>query len=98
MPSTTATDKTKQQRIDLRTTREIKERLAHAAALTGTTISSFLISAALERANRVIAEEETIVLNDRARARLLELLDNPPPPNEALKKAMKEHLALKRKG
>jgi uncharacterized protein (DUF1778 family) len=95
MPSTAATEKSKQQRIDLRTTAEIKERLARAAALTGTTISSFLISAALERANRVIAEEQIITLSQRDWDRLMAVLDNPPPPNAALKEAMREYLAMK---
>ncbi len=98
MSATASADKTRQQCIDLRTTAEIKERLARAAALTGRTISSFLISAALERANRVIAGEQTITLSQRDWDRLMAVLDNPPPPNAALKKAMKEHLALKRRG
>jgi uncharacterized protein (DUF1778 family) len=48
-------------------------------------------------AERVIADAETIVLNNEERNRFLALLDNPPPPNEALKAAMRkqrEHLKL----
>lgn len=92
MASTATADKTKQERIDLRTTAAIKDRLTRAAEITGTTISAFLISTALERANRVITEEQTITLSQRDWERLMALLENPPPPNAALKKAMREYL------
>jgi uncharacterized protein (DUF1778 family) len=36
-------------------------------------------------------EEETTVLTDRDRDVFLDLLDNPPPANAALKKAARKH-------
>lgn len=35
-------------------------------------------------------EESAIILSDRDRDLFLEMLDNPPPPNQALKKLMKK--------
>ncbi len=37
------------------------------------------------------AEESATPLSDRDRDLILSLLDNPPPPNEALKKIMAKH-------
>ncbi len=37
------------------------------------------------------AEESAILLSDRDRDLILSLLDNPPPPNEALKKLLAKH-------
>ncbi len=39
----------------------------------------------------VFAEERPTVLSDRDRDFFLAMLDNPPPPNEALKKLMRGH-------
>ena len=36
-------------------------------------------------------EESATVLSERDRDRFLELLENPPPPNAALRKAIAEH-------
>jgi hypothetical protein len=36
-------------------------------------------------------EESATPLSDRDRDRFLELLDNPPPPTEALRRAFKKH-------
>lgn len=52
------------ERIDLRTSPEIKELLVRAATTSGMSISAFLIGAAQERAKRVLAENETMVLGN----------------------------------
>ena len=39
----------------------------------------------------VFPEESITVLSDRDRDRFLELLENPPPPNEALRRLFAEH-------
>ena len=36
-------------------------------------------------------EEENVVLSDHDRDRFLQLLENPPPPNAALRKAVSEY-------
>lgn len=78
-------------RIDIRPDEEAKARLDRAAARLGIPLSSFVLSAALERAQQVLAQEER-VLSDRDRDRVLALLDaTAPTPNAALKKATKRH-------
>ncbi len=78
-------------RIDIRPDQEAKARLDRAAARLGIPTSSFVLSAALERAQQVLAREERI-LSDRDRDRVLALLDaDVATPNSALKKAFKRH-------
>ncbi len=48
-------------------------------------------TAAIQHDETPFAEERVTVLSDRDRDRFLELLDNPPGPNAALRKALAEH-------
>ena len=87
----------KEERLSIRTAPEIKKLIATAATLSHESITDFVLRHARKAAERVIAESETIMLNNEERDRFMELLDNPPPPNEALKAAMlkhREHLTL----
>lgn len=87
------TETIKQQRIDLRTTSKIKNILANAAELKGTSISAFMIEASYEKARMVIKENEVITLPDTERNRFLALLERPAKPNAQLKQAMKKYLS-----
>ncbi|MHB8875429.1 MAG: type II toxin-antitoxin system TacA family antitoxin [Myxococcaceae bacterium] len=81
-------------RIDIRPDEESKARLDRAAAKLGLPLSSFVLSAALERAQEVLAREAR-VLSDRDRDRVMALLEGRPvAPNAALRKAMKRHAGL----
>ncbi len=84
-------------RIDVRPDEEGKARLDRAAARLGIPLSSFVLSAALERAQQVLAQEAR-VLSDRDRDRVLALLDAPMPARtKAMKKALSRHRSLIRK-
>ncbi len=78
----------KMDRIDLRITREQKELLARAAALSGVSMSSFLVNNALDQAKRIVVKSETITLSDRDRDLFYSILKNPPKPNKNLVKLM----------
>jgi uncharacterized protein (DUF1778 family) len=65
----------------------IVEKLQEAADLTGATLNQFLVQAALEKAEDVIAREHTIRYSREDAAMLLSMLDKPSGPNEALTKA-----------
>jgi uncharacterized protein (DUF1778 family) len=71
-------------RAHFRPTAEQKELLVRAAALTGQSLSEFMRTAVEERAKRVIADHERVVLNDRSRDTFFAALANPPPPNDRL--------------
>jgi uncharacterized protein (DUF1778 family) len=82
-------------RISARVSAAVAETLNEAADLTGTTLSSFVVQAALKEAQRVIDREKTIYMSNRDVAMLLDLLDNPPPPNAALSKAFERFMMVK---
>ena len=90
--STLTTKPLKSERIDLRLTQEVKEILARAAHLARQPLSAFLIESAYEKANKLIAEQERLILSNEERDKFLALLDNPPMPNEKAKAAMRKFL------
>ena len=71
-------------RIELRTTREEKRLLATAAACERLDVTSFIMRTALPAAREVVGRAERIVLSERDSARVLKLLENPPKPTRAL--------------
>ena len=83
-------DKTeKMDRIDLRVTRDQKEVLSRAAALSGLSMTSFLVAKALNEAKKIVSKSESIVLSNRDRDMFYSLLKNPPKPNKNLVRLMK---------
>lgn len=80
----------KQKRIDLRVTEEEKELLERAANLKGVSLSAYLLSNSLTIARSDLEQHHKLILADSDRDLFLELISNPPEPNEALLKAVKE--------
>lgn len=71
-------------RIEIRATKEEKRLLTEAAAHERLDVTSFIMRAALPAARDVVDRAERIVLSKRDTARVLALLDNPPKPTPAL--------------
>jgi len=71
-------------RIELRTTREEKRLLASAAAYERLDVTSFIMRKVLPVAREVVDRAERIVLSERDSARVLKLLEKPPRPTKAL--------------
>jgi len=71
-------------RIELRTTKEEKRLLAAAAACERLDVTSFIMRTALPVAREVVDRAERIRLSERDSARVLKLLENPPKPTQAL--------------
>ena len=80
----------KEERIDLRTSREVKDLIQRAAELLGTTMSAFIIHRSYDAAREVVAQQESLVLSDRDRDRFLQLLERPPRPNRALRQLLRD--------
>lgn len=78
-------------RLNFRLPPEIKERIENAALVSGVTVTDFAVSALAERAEQVLERHEKRVLSDRDRDLFLDLLENPPAPNERLKKAVTKY-------
>jgi uncharacterized protein (DUF1778 family) len=74
-------------RMNIRVKPEVKARLMRAAALRHTDLTSFVTQSALSAAEAVIAEADVVKASDRDFARILDLLDNPPKPNDRLRAA-----------
>ena len=77
---------TKNERIDIRLIPSDKEMLETAASIKRVSLSAYILSAAIEMAKMDIEREETLVLSAKQRDTLMSLLDNPPEPNEALRR------------
>ena len=80
-------------RLELRTTREEKRLLAAAAAYERLDVTSFVMRSVLPAARKVVDQNERIALSARDTARVLALLDNPPKPVKALLAAARAYRA-----
>ena len=86
---------TRDDRIELRTTREEKRLLASAAAYERLDVTSFIMRKVLPAAQEIVDRAERIVLSERDTARVLKLLENPPKPTAALLAAARRRAARK---
>lgn len=82
--------RTESARINLRTSPEAKALIERAAALMGSTVSSFMLQNAYEAAARLVAQQDVMTLSDRDRDAFLNALENPPEPTQALIDLMRQ--------
>jgi uncharacterized protein (DUF1778 family) len=66
------------ERWDFRVASETDRLVRHAAETTETTLTDFVVDAAVVEAERVLADRTTFVLEPEAWDRFVELLDRPP--------------------
>ncbi len=83
----------KSERIQARTTRRVKERIERAAAMRGVSLSDFLISTALEEADKTLQSYEQIELSALDSQAFVTALLDPPTPNEELLAARRRYHA-----
>lgn len=82
----------KTSRLDTRITPEQRELYERAVALGHySSLTEFLTSAAEKCAKEIIAEHEQLVLSENDKAFFIDLLENPPQPNEALRQAAQDY-------
>jgi uncharacterized protein (DUF1778 family) len=79
------------ERIDLRTSPEIKELIVRAASTAGVSVSAFLLGTAQERAKQILAESEMITLTSRDWNAFAKALDNADKSRPKLSAAIKRH-------
>ena len=82
-------------RIELRATKEEKRLLVAAAAQERLDVTSFIMGRVLPVAREVVDKAERIVLSERDTARVLSLLENPPKPTRALLEAARRRRSRK---
>ena len=80
---------TRDDRIELRASRQEKRMLAAAAAYERLDLTSFVMRSALPAAEEIVARHERITLTVRDSARVLKLLEHPPKATAALRAAAK---------
>ena len=83
-----ASSKTESARINLRTSPEAKALIERAAAIMGSTVSSFMLQNAYEAASRVVANNDTLMLSQEAFEAFIAVCEKPAEPTEALIKLM----------
>jgi uncharacterized protein (DUF1778 family) len=83
----------REDRIELRATKEEKQLLTTAASYERLDVTSFIMRNALPAAREVVDRAERIALTERDSARVLELLENPPKPTPALMAAARRRIA-----
>ena len=71
-------------RMSLRIAAEEKSLLVRAAALQHTNLTEFVIRTAVANAKEVIELSERQALSERDSLQVMDLLENPPEPNEKL--------------
>lgn len=86
----------REDRIELRATKEEKRILAAAAAYERLDVTSFILRNVLPAAREVVDRAERIVLSERDTRRVLELLESPPEPPPALIAAARRRAARKK--
>jgi uncharacterized protein (DUF1778 family) len=86
------------KRLTTRLTDHVLDKLQVASDLLGATLNQFVVQAALEKADKVIASESSIVLTRKESLRLMELLDNPPPRNKKFLQAQAKYRRTKHAG
>ena len=72
------------ERIELRTTKEEKRLLTKAAAHERLDVTSFIMRSVIPSAREIVAKSDRIVLSARDSERVLALLEHPPKPPRAL--------------
>ena len=78
-----------EERIPARMPTAVYERIVEAARSVGATLNQFLVQSALEKADEILERERVITLSSKAAKTVFDLMENPPEPNERLKKAMR---------
>lgn len=80
------------ERIDLRTSPEIKELIVRAATTAGVSLSAFLIASAQDRARQILVESETLTLSRRDWDAFFNALDNTDKPRPQLEAAAQDYV------
>lgn len=71
-------------RMSFRIHSDEKALLLRAVAYTHTDLTAFVVHNAVQAAKAVIAQAEEVSLSERDSLRVLDALENPPPPNAKL--------------
>jgi hypothetical protein len=69
-------------------------RCAPRGRIEGRSVGDFVVATAQEAARKTVAEVEAIRLSREAQEQFVSMLLNPPPPSDALLRALERHRTL----
>ncbi|EMZ4381825.1 DUF1778 domain-containing protein [Salmonella enterica] len=72
------------ERLSLRVSKDAKKLIVRAAAIQQTNLTDFVVSNVLPVAQKIVDAAERVYLTERDTQMIMEILDNPPAPNEKL--------------
>jgi uncharacterized protein (DUF1778 family) len=84
-----APGKTKRETLNLRIRPEVRTLIDHAAELAGKNRTDFVLDAARKAAQETLLDQTRIQVTPRAYAAFVARLDDPPQPNDCLRKSMR---------
>jgi uncharacterized protein (DUF1778 family) len=87
-----STSRTQTERLEARVDRDQKIFFQEAASLRGVSLKEFMVASMREAAVRTIEEHE-LVLSANEQHIFVEMLMNPPKPNDALRAAAGDYFA-----
>jgi len=80
----------KNERIDIRVSKEDKEIIEKAASLSSLSLSSYVISTVLKQARYDITGNKEIILSKKEGQKFIEIMDESPEANTRLKELLKD--------
>jgi uncharacterized protein (DUF1778 family) len=81
------------EHFDIEVSYSVKEMLTKAAEVDGCSLTALIVQAAIDKAREILQNHQEMVLSPSEWDGFMATLDNPPPPNEALKAALKDYKA-----
>jgi len=81
----------KDERLEVRVTREQKRMIERAAEVRGTSMSDLIVASVLDTARTAIKEHDVLVLNDKASSVFARALLKPPAPRAKAKAAWRHY-------
>ncbi|EMJ8509195.1 DUF1778 domain-containing protein [Enterobacter hormaechei] len=81
--------RSKNARVELKTSDDLKDVLREAATAAGLDLSAFILNAALERAESVLENQRRRQLSEQSWQQMNQLLSEPAAPTLALKALMR---------
>lgn len=86
----------KDARMELRTSKALKDMLHAAASRTGQDLTSFVLTSAEERAKVVLSQYHTLSLSHNEQVNFMRALKKPGKPNQNLRDLMSEEPFVER--
>lgn len=94
MTSDTRSRRPKRERLEARITSEQKRLLERAAAVSGQTLSEFVVGSARKAAEQTVRDCEVIALSERDSRALIDALLHPPAASPRLDRAIERYKAI----